>query len=158
MRWHCTTISIDHRLSGIPARTQRTSDGLVWFDGCFGPTIGPVLGGFIVDFAQWRFVFVAAVPMLMVGSIMAWIFVPGRTATTVRSPLNIGSFFMIIGAFMLFLNGISYGQRDGWDTDPVFFMLFMSLVLFISFLIREKSWLKNGGKFLLPYPKLKIVK
>jgi len=30
---------------------------------------------------------------------------------------------------------------------------------FISeFLIREKNWLKNGGKFLLPYPKLKIVK
>ena len=29
---------------------------------------------------------------------------------------------------------------------------------FISeFLIREKSWLKKGGKFLLPYPKLKVV-
>jgi hypothetical protein len=27
-----------------------------------------------------------------------------------------------------------------------------------EFLIREKSWLKNGGKFLLPYPKLKIIK
>ena len=112
-----------------------------WFGltAVFGPTIGPVLGGFIVDFAQWRFVFVAAVPMLIVGSIMAWIFVPGRTATTVRSPLNIGSFFMIIGAFMLFLNGISYGQRDGWDTDPVFFMLFSSVILFVLFLVRENT-------------------
>ena len=27
-----------------------------------------------------------------------------------------------------------------------------------EFLIREKNWLKNGGKFLLPYPKLKVVK
>ena len=30
---------------------------------------------------------------------------------------------------------------------------------FISeFLIREKNWLKKGGKFLLPYPKLKVVR
>jgi len=27
-----------------------------------------------------------------------------------------------------------------------------------EFLIREKKWLKKGGKFLLPYPKLKVVK
>ena len=27
-----------------------------------------------------------------------------------------------------------------------------------EFLIREKNWLKSGGKFLLPYPKLKVVK
>ena len=101
---------------------ERRGQAMGWFGltAVFGPTIGPVLGGFIVDFAQWRFVFVAAVPMLMVGAIMAWIFVPGRTAKTGRSPLNIVSFIMIIGAFMLFLNGISYGQRDGWDTDPVF--------------------------------------
>jgi len=46
---------------------------------------------------------------------------------------------MIIGAFMLFLNGISYGQRDGWDTDPVFFMLFSSVILFVLFLVRENT-------------------
>jgi hypothetical protein len=27
-----------------------------------------------------------------------------------------------------------------------------------EFLIREKNWLKKGGKFLLPYPKLKVVR
>ncbi|MFL2918614.1 MAG: DHA2 family efflux MFS transporter permease subunit [Thalassobaculaceae bacterium] len=119
---------------------DRRGQAMGWFGltAVFGPTIGPVLGGFIVDFAQWRFVFVAAVPMLMVGAIMAWVFVPGRTVKTSRSPLNISSFFMIIGAFMLFLNGISYGQRDGWDTDPVFFMLFTSVILFVLFLIRER--------------------
>ncbi|MBT7730940.1 MAG: DHA2 family efflux MFS transporter permease subunit [Rhodospirillaceae bacterium] len=118
---------------------EKRGQAMGWFGltAVFGPTIGPVLGGFIVDFAQWRFVFVAAVPMMLIGSVMAWLFIPGRTETVSRTPLNIGSFFLITGAFMLFLNGISSGQRDGWDTNPVFFMLFSSIILFVLFLIRE---------------------
>ena len=27
-----------------------------------------------------------------------------------------------------------------------------------EFIKREKKWLKSGGKFILPYPKFKIVK
>jgi DHA2 family multidrug resistance protein len=120
---------------------ERRGQAMGWFGltAVFGPTIGPVLGGFIVDFAQWRFVFVAAVPMMLVGAIMAWVFVPGRNEKITRTSFNVPSFFMVIGAFMLFLNGISSGQRDGWDTDPVFYMLFSSAILFIIFLIRENK-------------------
>ena len=38
---------------------------------------------------------------------------------------------------MLFLNGISSGQQNGWDTDSVFIMLFGAIVALIIFLIRE---------------------
>ena len=27
-----------------------------------------------------------------------------------------------------------------------------------EFVLREKKWLKNGGKFILPYPKFRLVK
>jgi DHA2 family multidrug resistance protein len=120
---------------------EQRGQAMGWFGltAVFGPTIGPVLGGFIVDFVQWRFVFVAAIPMMLVGALMAWVFVPGRNEQITRTSFNVPSFFMVIGAFMLFLNGISSGQRDGWDTDPVFYMLFSSAILFIIFLIRENK-------------------
>ena len=51
--------------------------GCVGLTAVLGPTIGPVLGGFIVDVAPWRFVFVAPVLMLFIGSVMSWLFVHG---------------------------------------------------------------------------------
>lgn len=103
----------------------------------FGPTIGPVLGGMIVDFTQWRFVFAAPVPIMFIAAGMAWIYLPGRDDTMVRAPFNLPSFALVISAIMLFLNGISAGQRDGWDTNLVFFLLFGSACALLGFLVRE---------------------
>ena len=103
----------------------------------FGPTIGPVLGGLIVDLTQWRFVFAAPVPIMFVAAGMAWIYLPGRDETAVREPFNLPSFVLVTTAIMLFLNGISAGQRDGWDTNLVFFLLFGSAAAMLSFLVRE---------------------
>jgi EmrB/QacA subfamily drug resistance transporter len=103
----------------------------------FGPTIGPVLGGLIVDLTQWRFVFAAPVPIMFVAAGMAWVYLPGRDETAVREPFNLPSFVLVTTAIMLFLNGISAGQQDGWDTNLVFFLLFGSAAAMLSFLVRE---------------------
>ncbi|MBH68830.1 MAG: MFS transporter [Rhodospirillaceae bacterium] len=105
----------------------------------FGPTIGPVLGGMIVDFAQWRFVFSAPVPIMVIAALMASMFMPGRDLNKPRTPFNIFSFFSITAAIMLFLSGISAGQRDGWNTDPVFYMLFGSALALTIFLLVESG-------------------
>jgi EmrB/QacA subfamily drug resistance transporter len=103
----------------------------------FGPTIGPCLGGIIIDQLEWRLVFSAPVPIMVIAAFMASIFMPGRDPDTKRISLNIISFLLIISSIMLFLNGISSGQQNGWDTDPVFLMFFGSIVAFLIFLFRE---------------------
>jgi MFS transporter, DHA2 family, multidrug resistance protein len=102
-----------------------------------GPVIGPVIGGIIVDDADWRYVFSAAVPVLVLGALLAWIFLPGRDERAERVSFNPFNFGLITASFILFLNGITTGQREGWGTDPVFFMLFGSAVSLIAFIILE---------------------
>ena len=48
-------------------------------------------------------------------------------------------------------------EENARKLNPDYFFV-MPYGFISEFLIREKNWLKNGGKFLLPYPKLKIVK
>ena len=105
----------------------------------FGPAVGPLIGGFIVEETHWRMVFAAPLPIMFVAACLATRFVPGRDANAVRAPFNVVSFVLVIASIMLFLSGISAGQRDGWATDPVFFLLFGSAIAMIAFVLRELS-------------------
>ena len=105
----------------------------------FGPAIGPLIGGFIMEEAHWRMVLAAPLPVMFVAACLASRFVPGRDEDAVRTPFNAVSFVLVVGSVMLFLTGISAGQRDGWTTDQVFFLLFGSASAMIAFILRELS-------------------
>jgi len=48
-------------------------------------------------------------------------------------------------------------EKESRKLNPDY--LFVMPYAFISeFKKREKTWLKNGGKFILPYPKFKLIK
>ena len=104
-----------------------------------GPTIGPTLGGIIVDTVAWRWVFTAPVPIMAVSAAMAWIYLPARDPAARRPGLNLLSFALITLAIGLFLNGITEGQRNGWDAHRSFLMLVGSATCFSWFLYREAS-------------------
>jgi hypothetical protein len=48
-------------------------------------------------------------------------------------------------------------EEDARKLNPDYFFV-MPYGFIGEFLIREKNWLHKGGKFLLPYPKLKVIK
>lgn len=48
-------------------------------------------------------------------------------------------------------------EKDARKLNPDYFFV-MPYGFINEFLIREKTWIKKGGKFLIPYPKLKIIK
>ncbi len=104
-----------------------------------GPTIGPTLGGIIVDTVAWRWVFTAPVPVMAISAAMAWVYLPARDPAARRPGLNLLSFVLITLAIGLFLNGITEGQRNGWDTPRSFLVLLGSATSFAWFLYREAS-------------------
>jgi len=104
-----------------------------------GPTIGPVLGGVIVDTVAWPWVFSAPVPVMIVSAAMGWIYLPARDPAARRVTVNMISFALITAALWLFLNGITEGQRDGWDADRCFILLIGSAASFAWFLYREAT-------------------
>ena len=48
-------------------------------------------------------------------------------------------------------------EENARKLNPDYFFV-MPYGFISEFLIREKNWLNKGGKFLLPYPKLKVIK
>jgi EmrB/QacA subfamily drug resistance transporter len=70
-----------------------------------GPVIGPPLGGFLVQYANWRWIFFINVPIGVLGIIMATLFVPDRREATGRldviglalSGLALAGFLTVLG-------------------------------------------------------------
>src|SRR5260370_9789094 len=62
-----------------------------------GPIIGPPLGGFIVTYYSWRWIFFINLPICVIGIVLVTLFVPNVREQTLRRPDLIGFFLTGIG-------------------------------------------------------------
>jgi EmrB/QacA subfamily drug resistance transporter len=61
---------------GVEKRALVSVMNYMLLPGIVGPTVGPVIGGFITTYASWRWNFFINVPIGALGLIMAWRFIP----------------------------------------------------------------------------------
>ena len=111
--------------------------GLVGMGIVMGPAIGPILGGMIVDGIGWRYSFVGAVPFALLAAVAGLFFMPLKDPNAHRAPFNLLSFCLVTAATLLFLNGITASQREGWWDDRSFAMLFGAALAAVAFVIIE---------------------
>ena len=70
-------------LRSVPKARLVAAMAWVTMPALIGPVIGPPVGGFIVEYASWRWIFDINVPIGLAGIVMASLFVPDR-----REPLT----------------------------------------------------------------------
>jgi EmrB/QacA subfamily drug resistance transporter len=61
---------------GVEKRALVSVMNYMLVPGIVGPTVGPVIGGFITTYASWRWNFFINVPIGALGLVMAWRFIP----------------------------------------------------------------------------------
>ena len=103
----------------------------------FGMSLGPVIGGYIVEFENWRWGFYINLPIAAAAFAMIYAFVPESTRRH-DDPLNWFGFLMLatgLGALQLVLNR---GQRMDWfDSGEIVFAAVAALVGFYFFTINS---------------------
>lgn len=102
-----------------------------------GPAIGPTIGGLIVDTLGWRYVFTATLPLPLIASLLALRFVPPRDPAAIRRKLNWISLALMMAVVAGILNGLSNGQRLGWDAAFVSGSLLLAAAAGLAFVARE---------------------
>ncbi len=102
----------------------------------FGPMVGPVLGGYLLEFASWRTVFYINVPTGIVGIILAYLVLPYPKSRTPRSLDVIGMFTMAI-FLVTFLLAMTQGRKEGWNSSYILSLLSISAISGVSFIVAE---------------------
>ena len=120
------TAAVDRRRLGRAIGVQGAAQAI-------GLSIGPSVGGFLIDALDWRWVFFVAVPFGVLGSVLGWLVLPCTSRAAVRAAHRVQERFDWMGAVLLgpcvalLLAGLTFVNAWGW-TSPRFVLVSLLVV------------------------------
>lgn len=106
-----------------------------------GPAIGPTLGGYLVEYVNWRWIFTINLPIGVVGILLAWFVLPDFQSKH-PGKLDFGGAFSAAVTLFCILLALSKGEEWGWTDERIvllFAVSFFALVLFIYIELTVKN-------------------
>jgi MFS transporter, DHA2 family, multidrug resistance protein len=102
----------------------------------FAPTLGPTLGGYLVDNVGWRYIFYINLPVgLLTMVLTVWLIKDARDRR--RIPLDLGGFLAISISLVFLLLALSEGQREGWTSNYILGSFLISGIGLSLFILRD---------------------
>lgn len=102
-----------------------------------GPLAGPILGGYLVDEAHWRWMFLINLPIGAMVILLALRLFP-RDEPGDRRPLDLAGLFMLSPALALVLYALTTSGEQGGFDGTTLFALVAGALLIGGFLVRAK--------------------
>ncbi|MBW2621856.1 MAG: DHA2 family efflux MFS transporter permease subunit [Deltaproteobacteria bacterium] len=142
-----------------------------------GIAVGPAIGGIIIGLIDWRWIFLVNVPVGLITFTLAVRLLPSRNPDQTGERFDGSGAFIITLSLVCFALGMTMGQNRGFDDGLVQFLLIISGIGVVVFVITEArirhpmvdlslfrdplfsvnlvmgflSFLVMGGLFILPF-------
>jgi EmrB/QacA subfamily drug resistance transporter len=131
-----TCLTILYRM--VPPEKLGTAMGMYGLGIVVAPGVGPTLGGYLVEYVDWRLIFYINVPIGILGAIAAMMVLPNFPATPGRK-FDLPGFLCIATGLFALLLALSEGQQWGWTGYRVLILLAASVNLLALFVIIERQ-------------------
>jgi EmrB/QacA subfamily drug resistance transporter len=113
----------------------------------FGNAAGPLLGGFLTDALDWRWILVVNLPIAAIASLVTWRFVPESSGDGAERRFDYAGVVTLSVGLIALLVALDEVTGLGW-TDPAILALFaLSVVLLVAFAVVER---RAGARALVP--------
>ncbi|MEU1970363.1 MDR family MFS transporter [Microbacterium sp. NPDC019599] len=110
---------------------------MVSLPAALGPILGPTIGGLILSFADWRWLFWVNVPFCLLGLALAWRFIPADGPRG-KPALDWVGLVLVSPALVGILYGLSNVSQDGGFARPdVWMPVVAGLVLMTAFVFSQ---------------------
>jgi EmrB/QacA subfamily drug resistance transporter len=129
-----TCLTLLYRM--VPKDKLGLAMGLYGLGIVVAPGVGPTLGGYLVEYVNWRLIFYINVPIGIVGVLAAVAVLPEFPARLGRRFDLPGFACVATGSFALLL-ALSEGQSWGWTSYPVLLLIAGGIDLLAVFVVVE---------------------
>jgi EmrB/QacA subfamily drug resistance transporter len=102
----------------------------------FAPATGPTLGGYLVEYHTWRWIFFLNVPVGLIGAALAFTMLPKFPESNVGK-FDVWGFVTIAGSLFSLLLALSKGADWGWSGYRVLILFTASALLMALFVVIE---------------------
>ncbi len=120
----------------FPPHQRGMALGLSLMGWSIGPAVGPIMGGYLLEFASWRIVYFVMIPLSSLGVLLAWWLLPVLHRPDRRRLDQYG--LLTIGiAVTTFIIALSQGRRVGWDSQSIVVLFAISALAALLFVIIE---------------------
>ncbi|MDD1694578.1 MAG: MFS transporter [Methanoregula sp.] len=113
----------------LPEHERGKSLGYLISLSAVGFALGPGIGGFITQYADWHWIFFINLPVIALAFILGWYCIPRQTSPAVPKPLGWGGPVTFIIALLSLLLTFSFYQVPG-TPDLVLILLLVTGILF----------------------------
>lgn len=119
----------------FPVKERATASGIFSLGIIIGPSIGPVMGGYIVDNLSWQWIFYVNIPIGLLAALLSYIYLkPTEPSQDGRTIDWLGIFLLAIGVGSLQIV-LERGQTDDWFSATYIIALTIVSVLALAILI-----------------------
>jgi EmrB/QacA subfamily drug resistance transporter len=122
----------------VPRKQIGSAMGIFGVAAFVAPALGPTIGGYLVEYVDWRWIFTINLPIGVVGIVLAFLVLPEFES---KDPGKLDVAGAVSSAVMLFclLLGLSKGQEWGWLDERTVLLFVVSFFALVLFIYRELS-------------------
>ena len=121
----------------FPPQERAKASAVLTVPIAIAPTLGPIIGGLLVDHASWRWIFRVNIPIGIIGVILAMLFLEEHTEPEAGRFDLLG--FVLGGAGLpLVLYALSVAPNDGWTDSTVLLTGLGGLALLAALVVVER--------------------
>src|SRR3954464_6202644 len=121
-----------------PPSQRGTMMGIFGLPLLIAPMVGPTLGGYLVEYVDWRPIFTLNVPVGVLAAVAA-MFILRETPKREGTRFDWAGFLLSATSFSTAMLAMEQAPRDGWDSPYVMILLLISATTFPCWIVVELS-------------------
>ena len=120
----------------FPAHQRGLAMGIFMAGISVGPALGPLIGGYLIEYLNWRMIFYLNLPMGIVALVAVGV-VLQKTARPSYVSLDTIGLLSMIGFLVPLLLALIQGRHEGWDSHYIQTLFAIATVSGIAFVVTE---------------------
>ena len=129
----------------FPPNQRGLASGIFGIAALLAPAVGPTLGGYLVTYADWPYIFFINVPLGIIAIVLS-LFLLRKSPSETHVGFDIPGFILAAAGLASVLYALSQASVDGWTSPIVLGLLFAGLVVLALFVLVELAITRRGGQ------------